>query len=429
MVSREPGDIERLEKGGGKLSTDPFDALDNALDTIAGVSEKIEGDKRVVAATEAIEDCRCRAVGERDPARAFFTSLALSLHPEASRAIDTMATDGKRMLFNPEFTLQELSDEERYGVSIGHEPMHCANQHFARVLGMEDLALLNVAGDLEINPLVQSAGFTLPKSAIFPGVDPYKHCPPGLTMEEYYAILVKNKKDGDAGEGGDDPGGCGGIIAAADKAAAEAASASWQGRVAAAAQEAKRRGTLPGDLEAWIDSILRPKVHWQTVLLDFMLQASRAWGENNWAKPNRRTIGTGLYLPSKRSEELPEMVLSIDVSGSTWGFLDKFAAEMNGILACSPAKLHVVYSDTDVRKVQVWEPGSEPLKLEACGGGGTSHRFLAGWVADMEVEPACVVCLSDGETDAGSDPGVPVLWAITPGGDTDQPYGRVVVIE
>jgi hypothetical protein len=37
-----------------------------------------------------------------------------------------------------------------------------------------------------------------------------------------------------------------------------------------------------------------------------------------------------------------------------------------------------------------------------------------------------VVCLTDGQTTFGSDPGCPVLWALT--GDVEVPFGRKVVI-
>ncbi len=264
------------------MSDAAFDALDQALDTIDGVVQSIEARERAKQAAEAIEDCRFRAVGERSAARAFFTSLALGLEPGVAtdERIETAAVDGKRLWFNPEWVLEQDPDE-LYGVVIGHEPMHCAMEHFARGQGFEDLATANIAGDLEINQICQDAGFTLPGDAIFPGRGQYKHLQPGLTMEEYYAALMKDKQEGGGdgdGPGTDDgpmdPGGSGGFLPAPDKATAEAQAGQWKGRVAAAAQEAQQRGDVGGALRGFIDRILRPKVDPWAILREFM---TRVW--------------------------------------------------------------------------------------------------------------------------------------------------------
>lgn len=284
--------------------SDPFDALDKALETVDGVVEKINADKRAQEASQAVEDCRFRAVGERSAARAFFTSLALALEPsvDSSGEIETAATDGKRLVCNPDWILG-LKPEERYGVVIGHEPMHCAMEHFARMRGMDDTRAAQVAADLEINPICRDAGFTLPREGIFPGEGQYRHCPPGKTMEEYYVLVKEEKREGQEGNDGEgqgsegqDPGGCGGVIPAPDQASAEHSANTWKGRVAAAAQNASRRGNLPGSLERWVERILKPKVDPWEVLREYMTRAVKT--EHSWSRLNRRALCVGSTCPA-----------------------------------------------------------------------------------------------------------------------------------
>jgi hypothetical protein len=75
--------------------SDPFDALDQAVASVEGVVEKIEAEKRCKQAADAVENCRFTAVGQRSPAQAFFTNLALSLKPVPDATVDTMMTDGR----------------------------------------------------------------------------------------------------------------------------------------------------------------------------------------------------------------------------------------------------------------------------------------------------------------------------------------------
>ena len=171
-----------------------LDDFDAAMSSIEGVAEKLAADDRSVKAAGLVEDCRFMAIGERSPARAFFSQLALGLDPVPSREVPTMGTDGKRMIFNPEFVLG-LTQAECYAVAMAHEPLHCGNQHFIRDAGMDDKDLANIAGDLEINQIIREAGYTLPKTALFPGEGPYKDCPVGLFKRDssFLTKLVRNR--------------------------------------------------------------------------------------------------------------------------------------------------------------------------------------------------------------------------------------------
>jgi len=47
-------------------------------------------------------------------------------------------------------------------------------------------------------------------------------------------------------------------------------------------------------------------------------------------------------------------------------------------------------------------------------------------LAEHDVDPACVVALTDLHTSFGQDPGMPVLWAVTGGNTRKPPFGRVL---
>src|SRR5262249_1081316 len=156
--------------------------------------------------------------------------------------------------------------------------------------------------------------------------------PQGKSAEEYYALLGHSPEDGndDQPSGDDaspDPGRCGsvrppgdGSLAACKQAAAEA-----QVAVAQARQGAQQRGALPGGLarDGGVgrgglarlgEEVPQPKVDWREVWREFV--SCQARNDSSWSPPNRRFIHAGLYLPGLRSEELGDMVLAVDTSGS-----------------------------------------------------------------------------------------------------------------
>jgi predicted metal-dependent peptidase len=156
--------------------------------------------------------------------------------------------------------------------------------------------------------------------------------------------------------------------------------------------------------------------------------ASNAKNDYSWARPNRRFLAQGLYLPGLHSEELGDVVLAIDTSGSIGEqVLGLFAAEANAILGSYDCSVTVLYHDTEVQKVQTWHSADGPLVLEPVGGGGTSHACVFDWIIQTGISPACVICLTDLETEFPAHvPAVSVLWAVPGQVPGDPPFGRVV---
>lgn len=384
--------------------------------------KRLEAEKQ---ATDAVSKAKVKLLLGQDARSVFFATLALRLDYRIDWSISTAATDGKRLWYNPAF-INSLTQEQVQGLVV-HEVLHCSNCHQAR-RGARDPRGWNIACDLAINYLITEAGFKLPSEGCFPGKGDFKDFAVGLSSEEYYHLLQQNG-GGSGGKGeGDDPGGCGAIVDPEGGTSGAAESeATWKVATIQAANLAKQRGKLPAGLDRLVEESATPKVPWRDVLREFVRSFSR--NDYSWSPPNRRFVHQGLYLPSLRSEELGDVMIAVDTSGSIGQeMLDRFAAEVTGILEAYDCKVTVVYCDCAINGVETWQSSDGPMKLTPKGGGGTDHKPVWEWAAKEGYIPTCCVALTDNYTDHGEDPGYPVLWAIT--GDHDEvPWGRVVSVD
>src|SRR5258705_12897363 len=152
-----------------------------------------------------------------------------------------------------------------------------------------------------------------------------------------------------------------------------------EGGPGAGSAAAAGRGTLPAGLGRAAERVIHPPLDWRSVLREFV--SAHARNDYSWARPNRRFIAQGLYLPGLRSEELGDVVLAVDTSGSiSEQVLGAFAAEANAVLAAYDCAVTVLYHDTEVQKVQTWASADGPLVLDPVGGGGTSHNCVFDWL-------------------------------------------------
>lgn len=407
--------------------TDPFALLEEAA------QKQVAGN----ALLDRIGKARRKLVFDSNADAAFWATLALRLKVSADWSIDTLATDGTRLICNPEY-IAKLPDDQVIGV-IAHEVSHCANAHHARI-GERDPALANVACDLAINPLLENAGFKLPPGRLMPGEGPYKKIPPDLSMEAIYPLLLDKKgkepkggKDGDEdGDGqGQDPGGCGSVQKPGDgsEAAQAQQKAEWEVAVAQAAQVAKQRGKLSAGLERLIGEVLEPKVDWRQVLREFITKMAKT--EYRWTPPNRRFAWQGIYLPGRSGESLGHLVFSSDESGSVSDEqMQITGGELDGIMsAYDDVTLTIIHHADQVHCVETWTKEDGPFVLQRKCSGGTSHVPVFQWVSDNDIAPSCMVCLTDLESEfPDQPPPYPVLWASIQKNKTG-PFGRTVYVD
>ncbi len=133
------------------------------------------------------EEKLCRARTQLLLNQPFFGTLCLRLKLVAMPSFPTMATDGRRLAYNPAFVAQ-LTPAELEGV-IAHEVMHVALAHHCR-RGDREPQLWNEAADYAVNPILLDNGITLPGDML---IDPAFR---DLSAEEIYARLLKQQQEG-----------------------------------------------------------------------------------------------------------------------------------------------------------------------------------------------------------------------------------------
>src|SRR4051794_24048293 len=122
------------------------------------MEKTMQNDNAVLAA-----DRVAKARAELILARTFYGVLVSQVQPIASTNYPTMATDGRRHFYNPDF-IARLTQAELLGVQA-HESEHDARRHHTR-RGSRDPVKWNEACDYAINVDLITEGFTLPKGAL-----------------------------------------------------------------------------------------------------------------------------------------------------------------------------------------------------------------------------------------------------------------------
>lgn len=363
----------------------------------------------------------------------FFGVLALRMRMRADPTCKTAWCDGVTIGYNPDY-INSLRPEERKGLLV-HELMHPALLHHVR-RGNRHPRGWNIAADYALNPLI-SKHYALPKGAL---EDP-KYA--GMSADQIYNLLPKNDypdgPDGPGGEDDNDPGNCGEVrdnprVSGTNRDASDKqGEAEWKQALAQARHVAKMQGQMPAELDKLVDDVLEPMVDWKSVLRRFC--SERARDDQSWSKPNRRFIGAGLYLPSLYSEKAGAIVIGRDTSGSIYSdpeALAQFMGEIASIVQdVRPSKVYVIDIDTAVHQVIELEPDDD-LHVDlanAKGGGGTSFTPLWEWMEREDIEPKCVVYLTDGYGTFPTEDQVgdtPVMWAMTT--DVEAPVGETIRI-
>jgi len=392
--------------------------------------------------------------------------MRLELVPVRDRRLRTAATDGERIFMDIAFC-SKLSTDERLFV-MAHEVWHCVLMHMLRCQ-TRDPSAFNVATDMEVNRMLQKEGLNPPANCLMPKPEWDE-----LSAEEIYEHIRKRAKQGKqeqavqgAGAQGDEGIGVGNQF---DKHIypPEAPALSAEGkqgtipsgdghptvtdqwgevgfdkdyaplitkeladkireRIVAVAQQTERtRGTLPAHLESVVRAALRPQIRWQEVLAQFV--TSCYGGSRRWLPPNRRHISQGLYLQSSRKERL-QAAVAIDTSGSTTADLPQFFSELTSLLnTFGDYELTVIQCDCEIQNVEkfdAYNPFHSP-DWKTYGHGGTDFRPPFVYVVEhAEIEPSCLIYITDGYGPAPDNPPpYPVLWLLTGDGEKPAPWGR-----
>nr|WP_294559856.1 VWA-like domain-containing protein [uncultured Rhodopila sp.] len=391
----------------------------------------------------------------------FFGSIALGLGWVNAPEVRTMATDGRRIWFNPAWC--EKHGVERIMGVTAHEVLHVVNKHHLR-RGTRDPGLWNLAADLMINRVLEGDGYVLPPGLMFDREGRFA----GLATETIYARLLEeleqnpsnrpeNGRDSGGGsgrhggtqadespDGGDADGEAGGGVRPADiwgevrdlttdtgqklsPAERVQAEHDLDVRIRQAAAAARRAGKFPAGLGEMIEAAA-DRVDWRDkfrMSFDGTLR-----GEVSWARPNRRFIQHGLYLPGWRRSGAGRVAFVLDTSGSISAReLAVYTAGVLGILEeTGPEQVALIQCDTAVRDVAFLQPGETFDRIEVVGRGGTRFQPAFDWIAASGFGPNVIVYATDLVCcETPEDPGVPVIW-LTPSRGRAIPFGTIVEV-
>lgn len=333
----------------------------------------------------------------------FFGTLALYARFIARDDIETAATDGRDVFYNPGFVLS-LPAPQLDGVLV-HEVLHAALGHLHRRRDRHPLTF-NQAADIVINGLIASAGIELPPEGLR-DTDLER-----FSAEEVYAILARGEREVpavaiDLFEPAKDEGATGDERKRAD-------ARHWAAAIdRAAAVTRAQAGALPLGVERAFDLDERPKLDWRTVLWRYLSRTP-----TDFTEYDRRHVHRGLYVETLETIGL-RVVVGVDTSGSIdQALLSAFLGELRGILG--------TYHGTDAWLIYVDTEAYGPYRLSVDGdipppqgGGGTDFRPFFATVdeAGLADDQTVAVYLTDGEGTFPEDPPqYPILWVVTPGG-------------
>jgi len=338
----------------------------------------------------------------------FFGTLLCRLPLKERNDIPTMATDGKFIYYNSEWTDNLSLDDTKF--ILLHEICHCAFFHHTR-RGYRDPKIWNFAGDYAINPILVNSGLKMPSSGL------YDKKYDGWSAEKIYDEIVDNAEIIEmAGKMEGDCGGTGVFLDASETEAGKAESeADWNQRLVAAVESAKMRGTVPGGFEDYVKNFLDPKVPWHDQLRQYARDQVKS--DFNWSKPLKKMIDEGVYLPSEQPEDgISKAVVVKDTSGSISSYpelLQQFGGEISAMLEEGLIEeMYVLDIDTEVRGIQLLTKEDTPLtELGVNGGGGTAFEPAFDWVEENNVYPSLLIYLTDMYGSFPTEPpNYPVIW-------------------
>jgi len=183
-------------------------------------------------------------------------------------------------------------------------------------------------------------------------------------------------------------------------------------------QGAMAAGKMGGTGNRDLDELLQPQVDWREVLREFIQTTCAGNDYSTYARPNRRLMSQGIIMPSGISEQVGELVIAIDTSGSIGqGELTTFLSEVKGVCdTVKPDKIRLLYWGSSVvgdEAYDMHELDSLVTSTKPMGGGGTDVNCVTQYMADEGIRPQACIVLTDGYLYSGWGSWTcPVLWAI-----------------
>ena len=379
------------------------------------------------------------------------------------RPVETAATNGEYLLFNPEWA-STLTPEEIKGVIL-HEIWHVAAGHPWRGHGYPPNEA-NICMDHEVNGICLESGATLPKDRVWdPKYRDWKFeriyedlfdtpeeedesgvIPEPPEEEDESGVIPEPPEDGEGGDQseqgqkgqkGQQPEQGKGTGSEQSDTEGPAWGEVWEAshedgtplteeecqqalgdlaeEIIRGETERLRAGTQDGyGGSAVIDRVMRPKASWTKRISALVKKTGKVIG-STYRRPSRRTMATGVISPHKIKSSIDEIVIAVDVSYSVdmhrlRAFFDHLDRLRETVFI---KKIHILpfthVASNDA--VQVVRNGQKlPRKFQI--GGGTAFAPVFNWQRRYAKRAEMVIVFTDlGSNDYGVKPKCPVLWA------------------
>ena len=377
--------------------------------------------------------------------------------------LPTACTNGRDERYGREF-IKGINDAEVRGVMI-HENKHKMYRHLKTWKHLWDIdpQLANAAMDYVINleileenpPDSKGKRFaTLPEGALVD--DKYR----GMDTAQVFNILRKEQESKPPGTGEGDStqgGGSGGDdqqpspdTTGSQNTAVGFDEHDWEGAkdmtpdeerdLARDIDEAIRQGAMSaGKMGAnsarGLEELLQPQVDWREVLREFINSTCAGKDYSTWARPNRRYLSQGVYMPTGISQHVGELVLAIDTSGSIGQrALTLMLTEVKAVCdTVKPDKVRLLYWGHEVagdESYDMHELDQLVQSTKPIGGGGTDVRCVPAYMKEQNINPQATIVLTDGYLFGGwGEWACPVLWAILDNKQAVPDTGKAVHIK
>jgi predicted metal-dependent peptidase len=338
----------------------------------------------------------------------------------------TARTDGKNVEYGEAFIDSLPEQEVRF--LILHENLHKAFRHLHvwKHLWQISPGKANAAADYVINDMIlessENGNVVMPAGGL--------HDPKFKNMDTQQVFYLLDDNDGKGNNGFDEHAWEDAQAMDADQVRElheQIDSAIRQGAILA--------GKLGGQADRLLGELMDVPIDYRTLLEQFVSEHCRGDDELSWRRPSRRSMQfDNMYRPSSISENVDQILIAVDTSGSIQGdVLTEFVSNVIGVCnQVRPHRVDLLYWDSEVAGHETYF-GDDVERLREStkpkGGGGTSPSCITEYMKEHEIVPTCSVILSDGYVgnDWGGEWPCPTLWVIK-GNPSAVPPGAVARI-
>ena len=377
----------------------------------------------------------------------FFGNLATRLKlVNADEWCGTAATDGRNFYYNSRFI--DMLKPKEVEFLFGHEVLHCVYDHFGR-RGDRDPMLFNVANDYAVNGDLKKhrvGEFITSVPCLYDSK--YE----GMSSEEIYDDLYENAEkinlsdlidkllddhmdgegNGDSDEDGDEKDGRGKKprLSAEER---QKIRDEIKEAVMAAAAASDGAGNLPAGVRRIIQDMTAPKLNWRELLR--MQLESTIKSDYTWMRASRRGWHMDAVMPGQRPDELIDVAIGIDASGSIdERMLRDFLAETQGIMdQFQSYRIHIFTFDTRVYNPAQYNSDNldTMCDYEVSGGGGTDFDAIYNYLKEEQIEPKRLVVFTDGYPFGswGDENYADTVWIIHGNTTVVPPWGQYAYYE